>query len=337
MAPLLLDPSPQPSVLRRGLSGTLPSKLGLLRPWPKGGAAIRLRPGATRPSEPDRRGGSPEARPDPMRDPVLGRLGSLEVRLATTGKEVREAQRLRYKVFYDERSAAPRGISRFSRRDADDYDAVCDHLLVLDHAASRNRFGPVRPTVVGTYRLLRQEVAERHFGFYTAGEYDIAPLLAANPGSRFLELGRSCVAKPYRTKRTVELLWHGIWTYVLHHKVDVMIGCASLDGTDPRQLALPLSYLHHHAGALGPWRARARGERYVAMDLMSREAVDAKAALRALPPLIRGYLRVGATFGDGAVVDRQFGTTDVLVVLPVASISPRYLDHFGPVATRHAA
>ena len=66
------------------------------------------------------------------------------------------------------------------------------------------------------------------------GEYDIAPLLKAHPGLRFLELGRSCVLKPYRNKRTVELLWHGIWTYVLHHRIDVMIGCASLEGTDPR-------------------------------------------------------------------------------------------------------
>ena len=88
--------------------------------------------------------------------------------------------------------------------------------------------------MVGTYRLLRQDRAEAHFGFYSSGEYDLAPLLERHPGKRFLELGRSCVLKPYRTKRTVELLWHGIWTYVLHHRIDAMLGCASLEGTDPR-------------------------------------------------------------------------------------------------------
>ena len=82
---------------------------------------------------------------------------------------------------------------------------------------------------------------------------------------------------------------------------------------------------------------RALDGRYVAMDLMSREAVDPKAALSDLPPLIKGYLRLGARFGDGAVIDRQFGTTDVLVVLPVSGISQRYIDHFGPAANRHAA
>src|SRR5215210_5271740 len=134
-------------------------------------------------------------------DPVLGRLGSLEVRLATTPKDIRRAQRLRYKVFYEEMSAVPNGASLFSRRDLDDYDAICDHLLVLDHGARRKPFRKPKPQVVGTYRLLRQEVADRHFGFYTAGEYDVAPLVEAYPGLRFLELGRSCVLPAYRNRR----------------------------------------------------------------------------------------------------------------------------------------
>jgi putative hemolysin len=180
-------------------------------------------------------------------------------------------------------------------------------------------------------------VAQRHHGFYSAGEYDVGALMDAHSGSKFLELGRSCVLKPYRTKRTVELLWHGIWTYVLRHRIDVMFGCASLPGTNPRQLALPLSFLHHFARATGPWSASAWPERSVPMDLMAKEAVDPRAALQALPPLIKGYLRVGAAFGEGAVVDRQFGTTDVLVILPVSAINPRYIGHFGPTAHRHAA
>ncbi|WP_188913286.1 GNAT family N-acetyltransferase [Salinarimonas ramus] len=304
----------------------------------KGSAAIAFLRGANMNRAPVRR---------PL-DPVLGRIGALEVRLATTPREIRAAQRLRYKVFYEEGRALPHTASALARRDFDEYDAICDHLLVLDHSAPSNLGEPARklrgvpartkhPAVVGTYRLLRQEVAERHFGFYTQAEYDIAPILAAHPTKRFLELGRSCVLKPYRNKRTVELLWHGIWSYVLHHKVDVMLGCASLEGTDPQALALPLSFLHHHAAADSDWRARAVADRYVPMDRLPESAVDSKAALHALPPLIKGYLRLGARFGDGAVVDRQFGTTDVLVVLPVSAISPRYVAHFGADAGRHAA
>ncbi|GEO98608.1 GNAT family N-acetyltransferase [Methylobacterium haplocladii] len=277
-------------------------------------------------------------KPAPEFGPSLGRIGSLEVRLATKKSEVRRAQRLRYKVFYEEMSAVPSGLAMLKRRDIDAYDPICDHLLVIDHAAVKAKpFRKPRPKVVGTYRLLRGDRAEGGAGFYSAGEFDIGPLLDRHPGKRFLELGRSCVLKPYRTKRTVELLWHGIWTYVLHHRIDAMLGCASLEGTDPDRLALQLSFLHHHARAPEAWRARAVSERFVAMDRLAPEAVNPKAALQSLPPLMKGYLRIGATFGDGAVIDRQFGTTDVFVVLPVEAIAARYIGHFGAEADRHAA
>jgi L-ornithine Nalpha-acyltransferase len=269
---------------------------------------------------------------------TLGRIGSLEVRLAANAAEVRRAQKLRFKIFYEEMHAIADGASRLARRDIDAFDAICDHLVVIDHdVIKRPRFGPPRPAIVGTYRLLRQEVADRHGGFYTASEFDIAGLLERHRGQRFLELGRSCVKPAYRNKRTVELLWHGIWTYVLRHRIDAMIGCASLEGTDPKALSLELSFLHHHAAASGEWAARALPSRYVGMDRLSKDVVDVKRALHALPPLIKGYLRLGARIGEGAVVDYQFGTTDVLVVLPVSEISPRYIGHFGPTAERHAA
>jgi L-ornithine Nalpha-acyltransferase len=266
----------------------------------------------------------------------LGRSGALEVRLAGSERDIRRAQRLRYRVFYEEMAAVPDAMQRMLRRDADRFDAICDHLLVIDHEA-RGRFGGRRPQVVGTYRLLRQDVAEPRGGFYTQDEFEIAPLVARHPGARFLELGRSCVLEPYRTKKTVELLWHGIWAYVRHHRIDVMFGCASLAGTRPEAHALALSFLSRHAKAEGVWEARAAAHRHVAMDRMGDVLIEAKAALRALPPLIKAYLRLGARFGDGAVIDRQFGTTDVLVILPVSAIDPRYVSHFGVEGERYAA
>jgi putative hemolysin len=267
---------------------------------------------------------------------TLGRIGSLEIKLASKAKHVRLAQKLRYQVFYDEMSAARHSMAMFWRRDVDHFDSICDHLVVFDRDA-KGTHDPRNPKVVGTYRLLRQDVAERHGGFYTASEYDVGGLLARHRDLKFLELGRSCVLAPYRDRRTVELLWHGIWTYVMRHRIDVMIGCASFDGINPDKIALPLSFLHHHAPAPESWRVRARPHRYVEMNKLQKKAVDTKAALRALPPLIKGYLRVGAFVGQGAVVDRKFGTTDVFVALPVAAINPRYIEHFGPGAQRHAA
>lgn len=269
-----------------------------------------------------------------MMQPVrtYGRIGDLEVRLARSRSDLRLAQRLRYDVFYKEMSARPSLTTQVRRRDIDPYDAVCDHLLVVDLAATAQNLnwrGRNMPRVVGTYRVLRQDVAERTLGFYTQGEYDIAPLIASRPESRFMELGRSCVLRPYRTKRSVELLWHGLWTYIREHKVDVMIGCASFEGTDPRAHAMALSFLHHNAMAPDEWRVRAHEHLRVPMDMLPKDKIDMKAALKALPPLIKGYLRLGAFVGDGAVIDRQFGTTDVLIVLPVSKIDPRYFDHFG--------
>ncbi len=277
-----------------------------------------------------------EAVPPEMDTLVLGRLGPLEVRLARTARDVRRAQRLRYKVFYEEMSALPDAAARLARRDVDSFDAICDHILVLDYEAGRMVLGRRKPKVVGTYRLLRQDVANRHGGFYTQSEFNVSPIIEAHPGLRFVELGRSCVLKSYRNKRTVELLWHGVWTYILRNRIDVMFGCASLEGTDPLALALPLSFLHHNALAPQEWRGRALPGRYVTMDRMAKADISPKAALQSLPPLIKGYLRLGGFVGDGAVVDAQFGTTDVLIVLPVSVISPRYVEHFGPTANRHA-
>lgn len=271
--------------------------------------------------------------------PALGRIGSLEVRLAGTRKDIKRAQKLRYRVFYRDGHAIADAATMLARRDKDAFDKICDHVLVIDHAAVNPMKARLRrkPPVVGTYRLLPQEAAERHGGFYTESEFDVAGLMERHRTLRFLELGRSCVLPPYRNKRTVELLWHGVWSYVRQNKFDVMIGCASLEGTDPDRLALPLSFLHHYAGAPPDWRANALPQRRIEMNRMPKEAVDPKTALRELPPLIKGYLRLGAFIGDGAVIDHQFGTTDVLMILPVSAISTRYIAHFGADATRHAA
>lgn len=266
----------------------------------------------------------------------LGRLGSLEIRLASKATEVRCAQRLRYSVFYKEMFATPGAINMLAQRDIDVFDAVSDHLLVFDNSLARNPFWP-SARAVGTYRLLRQDIAQANTGFYTAHEFKVNELLRRHQGLNFLELGRSCVLPSYRTKRTIELLWHGIWSYVMQHDIDVLIGCASFHTTNPDEIAPQLAFLHHYASAPEEWRVQAQTHRYVEMNRRSKSQLDTKAALRGMPPLIKGYLRLGGMVGRGAVIDRQFRTADVFIVLPVANISSRYIEHFGPVAERHAA
>ncbi len=261
-------------------------------------------------------------------DETLGRMGSLEVRLARGKREIRKAQRLRYEVFYKEGGAIPDAKTAFTRRDADKFDKYCDHLIVVDHAWA-NKYGKLKPKIVGAYRLLRGDMAQKAGGFYSAGEYEIAPLLARHAGKRILELGRSCVLESHRGKRTIELLWRGLLAYIRAHQIDVMIGCASFPGVSPLAHAQALSYLAHYAGAQGEWRVKAKSDLYVPMAMAPKESLDAKAAREALSPLIKGYLRLGARFGDGAVIDLKFNTTDVFVVMPVAEIGARYIEYFG--------
>ena len=260
--------------------------------------------------------------------PILAVSGALEVRLAETESEIEAAQRLRYRVFYEEMSALPSPAMRDARRDFDRFDDVCDHLLVIDRSQVDE---DGQPAVVGTYRLMRDVDAPRAGGFYTSSEYDISPMLRGLPAdSHLLELGRSCVLKTYRVKPiTMQLLWRGLMVFVARFSSDLMFGCASFAGTDPQALALPLSYLHHYHAMPEEIRVRAIPSQYVEMNLMPKEAIDPKEALRALPPLLKGYVRAGAWIGNGAVIDRQFCTTDVFVCFPVALIDARYRSRFG--------
>jgi len=249
------------------------------------------------------------------------RAGNLALRLARDAAEIDAAQALRYRVFYEEMAAVPSAEAQARRRDVDSFDPFCDHLLVIDADLGE---GP--EAVVGTYRLLRRAGAARHGSFYSAAEYDIAAL-EAWPGE-VLELGRSCVDARYRTRPTIDLLWRGIAAYVFRNDIGLMFGCASLHGTDPQALAQPLAYLFHNHLAPPALRARALPARYVAMDALPAAAVDRRRALAMLPPLIKGYLRLGGYVGDGAVIDRDFNTIDVCIIVETARVTQKYYSHY---------
>ncbi len=249
------------------------------------------------------------------------RAGNLGVRIASSADEVDAVQALRYRIFYLEMGARADPATRSTKRDRDSYDAVADHLLVVDHA-----IGPGPEGVVGTYRLIRREAAAKIGHFYSADEYDIAKI-ERFPGG-LVELGRSCVDALYRNRAVMQLLWRGIAAYVFHHKIDLMFGCASLPGTDIDALGAELSYLWYHHLAPPALCPRALPHRYIEMRRLDREEIDPRRALATLPPLIKGYLRLGGFVGDGAVVDAQFNTTDVAVVVKTDMVTESYYRHY---------
>ncbi len=247
--------------------------------------------------------------------------GGLEGRLARTAHEVAAAQALRYRVFYDEMSAVPSSGVAEARRDFDRFDEFCDHLLVIDPGR-----GDLPGGVVATYRLLRSSVAARHEGFYSSSEFDVGPVVGH--AGETLELGRSCVDSEYRTRSAMQLLWQSIAQYVFRYDIEIMFGCASMPGTEPASLALPLSYLHHFHLAPERMRPSALPERRVEMRMLEADAIDRRQALAALPPLIKGYLRLGGFVGDGAVVDHAFNTTDISIVVKTDLVTRKYYRHY---------
>lgn len=264
--------------------------------------------------------------------PVSIRVGDLELRLAESDEEVEAAQALRYRVFYEEMAAEPTPEMAAARRDFDSFDPYCDHLLVIDR-----RLGSGAAGVVGTYRLFRRSAAAACGKFYSSDEYDIRPIVE-HPGE-ILELGRSCIGSDYRSRSAMQLMWRGITDYVMHYDITLMFGCASLPGTDPANHALPLSYLGHFHMAPEGLRPRARPERYVEMRMLDKSTIDKRAALAKLPPLIKGYLRLGGFVGDGAVVDPQFHTVDVCIMVKTDWVTGKYFRHYTreDAASRSAA
>lgn len=261
--------------------------------------------------------------------PVLARLGGLEVSLAESEEDLQAAFNLRYTVFCTEMGARLPGADPLGRTETDRFDKRCDHIIVRDTSAP-GYDGTAR--VVGTYRALRSEIAKGDF--YSQNEFDIAPLLARHSDQHFCEVGRSCVAASHRSSRTIEALWCGLWAYAARHGIDVYFGAASFHGADPDQHALPLTFLDRHVGAPAQWQVFAHPGVGVSMDRLEANAVDRRAAIRAMPALIRGYMRVNAHVGQQAFIDPQFGSTDVMIVTRLARMPDVWKRHFVSVTGR---
>ena len=247
--------------------------------------------------------------------------GNHRVRLARDWSEVEAAMALRYRIFYEEMLARPTAEMMLRKQDFDRYDEVADHLLVLD-----KRIGDGPEAVVGTYRLIRRDAVAQYGTFYSAAEFDVG-ILTSIP-DEILELGRSCVDLKYRDRRVINLLWQGIAHYCVNYDIRIMFGCASLPGRDLEAHALPLSYLYHNYLAPAPIRPKALPELYVDMNFLPPTDFLEKDAVKLVPPLIKGYLRIGGFVGDGAVVDEQFNTTDVCIVVKTKLITDKYARHF---------
>lgn len=237
------------------------------------------------------------------------------VRLARDPSEVMAAQHLRYRVFIQELGGDGEMVDHDAQLEADHFDPYFDHLLLLD----QSRGDSVKDQVVGVYRLLSEDGADKAGSFYSDHEYDLNILRKS--GRKLLELGRSCLDADYRGGVGMMLMWLALSDYVAERGIDLLFGTASFHGTDIDALAPSLSLLHHRHLAPQDIRVRTQPQAYQSMNLIAEAQLDRVAAMRAVPALIKGYLRLGGYVGDGAYVDHAFNTTDVFLILDTARIT----------------
>jgi putative hemolysin len=249
------------------------------------------------------------------------RQDNLLVKLAEDDTEIRAAQRLRYNVFVEEMGADTDAEGHRLRLERDTFDPFFDHLILVDTSIP----DPME-RVVGVYRLLRDDMAIRGCGFYSAGEYDLTKIIES--GRKSVELGRSCVARDYRGGPAMPLLWQGLAEYVLGRDIQILFGVASFHGRDPREAAHALSYLYYNHLAPEDLRVVARPDHAVAMDLLPADEVDRMTAMKQMPSLIKSYLRVGGFVGQGAYIDHMFNTLDVCVLLDTERMSEKHRKYY---------
>lgn len=232
------------------------------------------------------------------------------VKIAETEEELIAAQALRYDVFVRELGGGGDMVDHDAGLERDRFDPYFDHMLLTDDT---------RGQVVGVYRLLRGDQAQKIGQFYSEDEYDLSVLKQS--GRRLLELGRSCLHAEYRGGTAMYHLWSGLAQYVAKHEIEVLFGVASFHGTDPTALAQPLSLLRQRH--IAPADLRVRSKVFQSMDLLAEDNLDRKRAMVETPALIKAYLRLGGYVGEGAFVDHEFNTTDVCLILDTARMNDR--------------
>ena len=239
------------------------------------------------------------------------------VKLAQTEDELRAAQRLRYDVFVAELGGAGDMVDHKARLERDAFDPFFDHLILYDDALIHDG----APTVVGVYRLLPQEGAAKIGRYYSEDEYDLTPLRQSE--RRLLELGRSCLHADYRGGTAMYVLWQALADYVIERDIEILFGVASFHGTNIADIAAPLSMLYHRHLAPAELRVHAQPHSAQTMNLISEADLDRKAAVLAVPALIKAYLRLGGVVGADAFVDHRFNTTDVCLIMDTAKMNEK--------------
>ena len=248
---------------------------------------------------------------------------NLIIKLAETSAEIKKAQSLRYSVFYKEKNAKADLSKKILRRDFDKVDRFADHLIVIDKNISS-----LQNNIIGTYRLIRGDLANQYGGFYTSTEFDLSNIFQTYKNNQILELGRSCIHKKYRNGTTVNLLWKAIANYVSIYDIKILLGCVSFPGTNVMDFSDELGYLKRNHSLQSELSVKSLDVNiYPINNSKNKNVSDLKLFIK-LPPLIKGYLRVGGKVSESYFVDYDFNTIDLCVVVQTNDINNKYKKKF---------
>ncbi|MDR2685573.1 MAG: GNAT family N-acetyltransferase [Rickettsiales bacterium] len=242
-------------------------------------------------------------------------VGDFEVRLAKSAAERKAVRKLRYKVFVLEEGARPSDEQKKLQEEFDIYDNHADYMIVVH-----------KKKVVATYRIITREIAEKYDGFYTENEFNISKIKKAR--GNIAELSRACVAKKYRETIAINMLWIGLGNYILRRKIALVFGVASFVGLKPVASAQAISYIYYKHLAPAFIRAKVKPGKFDRMNILPEEYVDKDLAFAEMPPLLKGYLRLGAEFGLGVYWDEPFNCYDVFITMQTRKISKAYQKRF---------
>ncbi len=252
------------------------------------------------------------------------KIRDYEVRLTKNKDERKQVRQLRYKVFIEEEGAEPTEEQKELREEYDSFDNYADYMAVF-HGKK----------VVGTYRIINREMAEHNDGFYTETEFDLSKIKHVR--GNIIEMSRACVDPEYRDNGlAVRMLWMGLAEYVLKHRAVLIFGVASFVGRNPAKYANEISYLYYNHLAPLSMRPTVRDDlmdknadpRRTKMKILSKAFVDKEKALKDMPPLLKGYLRLNAVFGNGVFIDWPFNSCDVFLIVESSKIDPSYQKFF---------
>ena len=250
-------------------------------------------------------------------------VNNFVIKIAEKKSELKKAQALRYSVFYKEKKAIPTISKKILRLDYDKVDQYADHLIVID----KNRKG-IKNKIVGTYRLLRGDIVAYCGGFYTSSEFDLSKILNSYKNNQILELGRSCVHQNYRNGTIMNFLWKAIAKYVKLYDIKILLGCASFHGTDVMKHINELSYLRKNFSLPDKLSVKSLDTKiYPAYTEINSNINNLRTFVK-LPPLIKGYLRIGGKVSHDCFVDYKFNTIDLCVIVTTENIDEKYMKKY---------